>query len=884
MRVKSGRIGFSKSWGAGGLLAVAALLLATGCTREFFRDRADADVDRLLAKRTEDERWPLINYWIYPHPLSRFADFDSPDCPAMPPDDPAAWFLSHKPQHPSKVGFHEGTGYLEMLAQFDAITRGKEAQEAKHTTQTQAPAIAPQESSERRPYLIDLGQALELAVINSRELQARREDLYLAALPVSFEQFNFLPQFLATQEAIRQWSARESAFGHTDEWQLNSAVGVSQNFATGAALLLRLANQTIVDLSSFNKPTLSQSTLVLDVTQPLLRGGGRAVALEPLTQTERDLLYEVRDYARFNKLFFTTLAGGGPGNQLVPGSGSILFGGGIRAPASATGFLPVVTQKLVLEIQRRNVVDFERLLQFYREFAEGGGVSQLQVDQVEQQALVARTRVLQQQVNYQNDLDLFKIELGLPTDTPLDLDPGDFREVRTQIFRFQQLENEYHDFSVQLLKLMDREDGTGSLRRIVLELVQTSNLTRGTEFARTFPQRLERWRRLNSGRLEVMNVVGTAAALANILPGGAGFVVVPKVAQAATWAIHRQRQLLLHLINQRDALIDNEQEVPPELEDRIRRERYEYELGWVDFLLTTYQGRPWLKERDERIRKAEQESLYRQIETRMALVADEARREREVKYTQQWPKLPPAFLGDVDLVRAELEMAQNLAGQSALANRLDLMNQQAQLVDSWRKVAVFANSLLGTFDVRYNATVLTPPPVVAQPLNFDGNNARHQLIFNTELPLVRRLERNNYRASLIAYQRQRRNLQAVQDQILFQVRSRVRRLQQLQETYRIQQRGLLLAYSSVNNALETLQAPPEPGATRDTASTAASLTQQLINAQQRLPNAQSELYQTWLNYLVARMELYRDLELMQIDSRGVWIDDSAQSRPTSPAP
>jgi outer membrane protein TolC len=210
------------------------------------------------------------------------------------------------------------------------------------------------------------------------------------------------------------------------------------------------------------------------------------------------------------------------------------------------------------------------------------------------------------------------------------------------------------------------------------------------------------------------------------------------------------------------------------------------------------------------------------------------------------------------------------------------MNQQAKLADAWRKVAVFANALLGTFDVQYNATLLAPPPgSIGQAFNFDGNNARHQIIFNTELPLVRRIERNNYRAALIGYQRERRNLQAVQDQIMLQVRSRVRRLQQLQETYRIQQRGLLLAYSQVNNSFETLQAPPEPGSTRDTASAAASLTQQLIQAQARVPVSQSNLYNTWVNYLIARMELYRDLELMRIDSRGVWIDDIAA---TAPAP
>ena len=45
---------------------------------------------------------------------------------------------------------------------------------------------------------------------------------------------------------------------------------------------------------------------------------------------------------------------------------------------------------------------------------------------------------------------------------------------------------------------------------------------------------------------------------------------------------------------------------------------------------------------------------------------------------------------------------------------------------------------------------------------------------NAELPLVRRSERNLYRATLIGYQRQRRTLQAFEDNIANDVRADVR--------------------------------------------------------------------------------------------------------------
>jgi len=118
----------------------------------------------LLAQKSSDDRWPLINYWIYPHPLARFADLDPPDTPTMPPDDPAAWLTSPHPQKPSNVGYSEGTGYLDLLAQYDAMNRASDAEKVKQENKTQ-----PQQTAKvvpvRQPYRINLEQALQLALI-----------------------------------------------------------------------------------------------------------------------------------------------------------------------------------------------------------------------------------------------------------------------------------------------------------------------------------------------------------------------------------------------------------------------------------------------------------------------------------------------------------------------------------------------------------------------------------------------------------------------------------------------------------------------------------------------------------------------------------------------
>jgi hypothetical protein len=151
------------------------------------------------------------------------------------------------------------------------------------------------------------------------------------------------------------------------------------------------------------------------------------------------------------------------------------------------------------------------------------------------------------------------------------------------------------------------------------------------------------------------------------------------------------------------------------------------------------------------------------------------------------------------------------------------------------------------------------------------------LIFNAEAPLVRKQERNNYRAALIAFQRQRRAMMSFEDQTVFDVRSEIRQLRVLARNYKIQQRLVEIAYRQVENSLDVFTQPPAPGQVGgNTAATQAALTNQLLGAFRTLPQTQNQVFSLWVNYLSTRLQLYRDLELMPLDFRGVWIDDVAK--------
>ena len=260
------------------LVALACALLFTGCTRRFYRQQADQEVNQVLAEKDQYPAWKIESYHVYPDPRARFADPTNPDRPPMPPDDPAAWDLSPKPQKPGKPGvaYIEGTGYLDLLAEWNLQNRAKAAARTEEANDKPAPTDPATNPPEKEPFLVTLDQAVELGLINSREYQSRREDLYLVALPVTLERFSFTAQFLATEQAIRERTGALTSEGQHNRWRFGTNTGFTKLFSTGALLLFRFANQTVVELTGQHpKHTISQSTALLELTQPLLRGFGK---------------------------------------------------------------------------------------------------------------------------------------------------------------------------------------------------------------------------------------------------------------------------------------------------------------------------------------------------------------------------------------------------------------------------------------------------------------------------------------------------------------------------------------------------------------------------------------------------------------------------------
>jgi Outer membrane efflux protein len=934
-RKRAGNLGALGRWWRPGFVVFLLLAGAFGCTRQFFRKAADKEVAEVLTEKDRYPDWRIEQYHVYPDPRARFADPTNPDRPPMPPDDPAAWCLSPHPQKPPHGGvqYEEGSGYLQLIAEWDEENRAEAAAAAEKTAAGSRPngqptekiATLPQEMGKsgpgekpgapenqpratrpgvvptyttslsakpdaRKPYLLKLEQAVELALINSREYQDARENLYLVALPVTLERFAFAAQLFAAEEAIRQWAGKDT--GSPNAWINNSNVGFAKLFSTGALLLFNFANQTVFNLSG-GKVVTSQSAINLDLIQPFLQGGGRAVALEPLTQAERNLLYEIRSFARFRKTFYVAIAGGGggaltgavfqptnvisvptysetdglagpsvlvpgvvtppavtgnPGLQVGPGaSGQLGLQVALTAPVS--GYLSTLLEAAQTRVDEFNISKLEQFTELARAMMEGGDISELQVDQFEQNLLRGRTSLLTDQLQYLTSLDQFKLQLGLPTDLPIELDDTPFRPLNQQFERYEAL---FREFTAATQSEPDRFRGEEFVPRVRTELKRiftSSPLVIGTQFRGQISSAWAAWEKLSADALDK---------------------------QLAGYRDERRA-----LLARQADLQSSGGNLSAAEQERLANLNFQIDLGDFERILREYESRPWNRIQDPQLRRQQQAKAYRYVENAFILVLVVARNERIVQLRSTWPDLAKLCVNGVDLLKADLTEAETAVGQAALVNRLDLMNVRAQVTDAWRQLAIFANALLAPLTVQYSLNSTTPAGG-SNPLAFSSSRTTQQLILNTQLPLVRKPQRNAYRASLINLQRQRRILQRAEDQVLFDTRNELRQLRQQEESYRIQQRLVELSYLTVENSLDTFQAPAAPvpagQAAPDVQTRAAALTTQLITAQTSLYNAQFGMTTIWITYLNTRDQLYRDMELMPLDYRGVWIDDVATSQ------
>lgn len=242
------------------------------------------------------------------------------------------------------------------------------------------------------PIRLSLADALDIAAENSREYQRQKETLYLAALNLTRSINDFSLRFGGGSTDNVAGTADDSA-----DARVGGDLSAQANSVAGTRIVANFVQtflRSVLNGGGFD----GSSILDLTITQPLLRGSGRRIAREPLTQSERNVVYAMRDYERFRAQFAVDVVG--DYWQIVRQMRDL-------ANVEDTYQGLVTSREQIEELfaaGRKTITDLGRAKQ--SEFT------------ADNQRVTARNRL-------ETTLDQFKLTLGLPIGAKVALDPAE---------------------------------------------------------------------------------------------------------------------------------------------------------------------------------------------------------------------------------------------------------------------------------------------------------------------------------------------------------------------------------------------------------------------------------------------------------------------------
>lgn len=900
------------------------LLLATGCSRNFWRTQADFDALTLLENKQFDPRWDIPRTTVDADTRSRFYDPYNLDFEPLPPDDPAAnqymsWVYGmrgykswHKfgesmsvenPQWLAAFGLQPDT-FHDIFRATDGIT--DVPVDSLSTPEIDAERLAPTIED------LTLEQAIELASIHSRDYQTQLENLFLSALQLSLDQFQFNVRYLGSGGTKPQGAATLTTIpGGETSMLFNSQGGVSQVLPTGAQWVVGLANNTLWIFSGGNN-TSSQSLLSYSLIQPLLQGAGRKVILENLTFSERNVLYNTRILARYRKVFFADAVvntGGGStstlsgisassgstvtnptvistnaGVAIAPGS---TVGSSSASTGNAQGYFGLLFQYQQVLNQRENVAllrgQTERLRELvaqtpFRRLPAGalpngivfppelaakveysaqtrrirwkdsdlmtvedrdllltlsedaqyqaairGLYNQLRIGVTTVDILTVATNLTQAEIQeraltlaYYEEIDQYKFFLGLPIDMQISIDRSILKPFELTDPRLIKIETDIIGFISRTFAL-ETEDP---------ELVEL--------------------RRLTSDFQQLVSNVGT---LIEVVQDDFGRVEAHMPRRLSTLINDESRDVVTRTY-ERDSIIFSN--VRADFQDTSK-------------LIDDVAGQLSV---DDVPKKTRAESL--------AIIKDA--REDLLVAVQNMRVLQVGLRAElIDVEDFNIDVDDAVA--IALENRLDLMNARGRVMDARRNMEVAANRLEAVLNVVAEGNISTPS-TGNHPFDFRGANSSYQFGLQMTAPLDQMQVRNLYRGSLVSYQQARRSYMLLEDQVKYDIRTSWRQLQvnrQNLETSRknLRQAALQFDINVANNLNPRASgggAAAGTGGSQGGTNLGNASGLNINNALGALVRAQNALIQYWTSYERNRINIYRDMDIMQIDERGLWID------------
>ncbi len=865
-----------------------ALLSGNACTRAGYRYKTNREAYYLIDEKIADACEQTAPYRIEVDPKSRMFDPFNPDRPPMPEDDPVA------------------NSYMRMVDR----KKGYPLWEANGRTNT---AENPQWWSylpldERGVLVLDVNDAVRQALLHSAPYQQAQETLYLSALDVSSERFLFDSQFFGSWRGRYNTDGRNrTRTGGESTSQFATGAGsdlggrsltMQKQFASGADLLVGFANSFTWQVSGPDDYG-ANSLLDFSLIQPLLRQGGRDVVLERLTLAERTLLANVRAFERYRRGFYMQIVTGrqavqGPTRQgglfggaglegftgLGGGFGNVGGGGGGNqgfadtGTPGAGGYFGLLQQQLTIVNTRENILrqqdNLMRLEDNYREqllkIPETQTVipqQQLQVAQQQQALFSIQTNLLQANVTYEAQLDTFKRLLGLPAYLCV--------EIRDPLL---------DQFNLISQELRVRRDELNSVRidfgNTNTRILELSTVERDPTTQNQF-RSIANGENLQTQLKELQTTIAPLTSIENqVLEQDIGVVradierlkeAIPlRKRQMSRLAsiVESDREMVCSILPLKDfdaRVLDSKN--LDGLPDLLTADLDKLEKRFEAYLVRTEKLDAEIVTIAEEITKEKSDKTRFEIISEKAvvgtqdLVAAIGEDILALQLVQARARTESALLPEVDLdPREALEIAR--------ANRRDWLNSRASLVNRWRVIEVVADDLESVLDLTFSGDVSN---VGDNPLALRSSTGRLRLGLAWDAPITRLQERNRYRQALIEYQQAKRSYYQFEDAVWTGLRTTLRSIRQNQLSFELQRYAVRNAAQqvSINEDIrqinETLGQASGPTAARDT-----------VSALGDLLSSQNLLIGVWVNYEALRRNLDLDLETMEIDAEGLWID------------
>ena len=700
------------------LLFFLALAFLPSCSRSQYRASADKKSYSLIASRLVDARWTLPTRNVEPLQQSRLGLSSDLDCAPKPPDDPAAMPLMNFPDG------HRNTKYwskiptanqVESPAWLNYLPRGEDGQ-------------------------INLTQelAVDLALLHSRDYQTQFESVYLSALTLTGNEFEFATQWSAGTGT--QYTARGADLGGNRLLQVTDRLGLGRRLAGGGQFATNILNSFFWDFGT--NTAGSNGLFVSSFTQPLLRGAFRHVRLENLTQAERNLLYDVRNFARFRRRFYLD---------------------------TSSSFLSLLTQVQSIRNAKVNIASLQLNLVENQELREMKMVSQIQVDQIFQEYQNGRLVLLSAEQNLAASLDQFKFQLGLPPWIPFEIDESLLRQ-----------------FELVDPSLVEVQDKTQRLYERLLQYTPTEKNRSEVAPYQVLVDSYKEYLDLHEQAAELLPRIKT-----DLQKWQARLKAVDQNRFTESDQIDHKQQLDLAgrieaTIIELETDFDKRGEFDRKLKNEI--EKY-YDLPSLVNPVETENANDALESSKPEI--VAWRSLY-------TAIGGPLREEISNLYIAQTQIR--LFLIDIE----KMEIDQKAAVTFAHQNRLDQMNRQAQVMDAFRKIEVAADALQSELNVTGQLGLGTDPSK-NNAFRLDSSANTYRVGVQFDGPLNRLNERNVYRATQIAYQQSTRNYVAGKDTIANEVRSSIRQIELRRLNFQISRQQLVAATRQVDQAQITLR-------------------------------------------------------------------------------